>query len=130
VPAPKPQTTTKVSLFETDDGPGLLGYEIAATGEKELQSSASAVSLGSSAPRSQVSCEPGVGYDVGVFGVGLGLSAVGVTGPVHGEAGYVETTLWPRSHRAAPARVPQSHRVGLSPRDDVLRKGKDLFDEG
>jgi hypothetical protein len=24
-------------LFEADDGPGLVGYEIAATGEKELQ---------------------------------------------------------------------------------------------
>ena len=33
-----------------------------------------------------------------ISGIGFGLTAVGVAGPVHGEAGDVEYSLWFRSH--------------------------------
>ena len=67
-------------LYETDDGPALVGHEIPAASEEELQLGKlylAGCELAEVGPHAGL-----IGNDVGIAGIGFGLPTVGVTDPV------------------------------------------------
>lgn len=115
-------------LPETGDGAGLVRHEVAAAGEQEAQ--LGEVSLAGS-ELAEIRPHPGLlGDDAGVAGIGFGLPAVGVAGPVHGQPGEVDDPLVPlpqerqqEEGRAAPGLVD-------GPNDFPTGEGESLVDEG
>jgi Transposase len=122
---PKSRKEGQQGVSETVDGAGLVGDEISAAGEQELQ-------FGQISFAGSESCEIGphpslIGDDISVAGIGLGLSGIGVASSLHGKAWKIEDPL-----RSFPQQRQQEccATSGLvnSP-NGFLREGEDLVDE-
>ncbi len=79
-------------LSEASDGSTLVGDEVAAASEEELQLREPLLTWPELA-EGPASYAPGVGDEAGIAGIRFGLSTVGVAGPIHSEATDVENFL-------------------------------------
>jgi len=112
-------------LSEASDGAGLVGDEIPAAGEKELKlGELSFAGCELTELRSHTSL---IGDDASVFGVGFGLSAVGVASPIHAETRDVEDPLVSLPKQREQQRCASSGLIHCP--DDLLGEGLSLLDE-
>ncbi len=105
-------------LPEAGDGPVLISDQIATASEEEPQFGDLFLA---GLKLAEVLPHPGlVGDDTGIPGVGLGLAAVGVTGPVYGESGDVEDPL---------VSLPQQRQQKRRRASGLIYRPEDLFRE-